>query len=106
MKEKIKKDRQLLFMFFLLWLLAKVIVSHVPQESVFLKPLAGIIGLIFLILSALYVYKMYKWYNSPKAPALAMAIIYFIFDFILPLISILIGAGIIYESRKLLKEKT
>ncbi len=106
MEEKIKKDRQLLLMFFLLWLLAKPIMQYIPQEPVFLKPLAGIAGLLFLILSALYVYKMYKWYNSPKAPALAMAIIYFIFDFILPLIPLLIGAGIIYESRKLLREKT
>jgi predicted membrane protein len=103
MNEKIKKDRQLLIMFFLLWVLAKIAVSHVAQQPVFLRVSAGIAELVFLILSTLYVYKMYKWYNSPKAPPLAMAIIYIIFDFIFPLISIFIGAGIIYESRKLLK---
>lgn len=106
MKEKIKKDRQLLFIFFLLWILTKIAMTRVPQEPLFFRPAVIVIGLIFLILSAFYVYKMYKWYNSPKAPALAMAIVYFIFDFIFPLIPILIGAGIIYESRKLLKNKS
>lgn len=105
MKEKIKKDRQLLFLFFFLWLLAKLVILYVPQEPVFFKLVVSVINLILLIMSALYVYKMYKWYNSPKAPAIVMAIIYFIFDFIFPLISLLIGAGIMYESRKLLKDK-
>ena len=105
MVDKVKKDRSLLFIFFLLWSLTKMSCSNIPQDPVFLEPIVYATELIFLILSALYVYKMFKWYNSPQSPPLVMAIIYFLFDFIFPLVSILIGAGIIYESRKMLKPK-
>ena len=70
MKEKIKKDRKLLFLFFLLWIAMKAILLQVSREPSMFRTAIGIVGLIILAISAIYVYKMYKWYNSPKAPAL------------------------------------
>ena len=114
MKEKIRRDRKLLLMFFLLWIALsgwslqykKADLSNLPQGKLIIVWGIGIMALVSLIMSCIYVFKMYKWYNSPKAPALVMAILYFIFAFILPLIPLLIGAGILWKSRELLVDKS
>ncbi|HLD56620.1 MAG TPA: hypothetical protein VJA00_03275, partial [Candidatus Omnitrophota bacterium] len=103
-KEKIKKDRNLLLLFFFSWLALKSVLLRPPQEASLTYTVIGLAGLSFLVLSAVYVYKIYKLYNPRKALALAM--IYFVFDFVLPLISIIIGVVVIWKSRKpLVQEK-
>lgn len=100
MKEKIKKDRNLLILFFFSWLALKSVLLRTPQEASLTYTVIGLTGLSFLILAAIYVYKMYKLYNPRKA--LALATTYFVFDFILPLVSIVIGAVTIWKSREML----
>lgn len=93
-QEKVKKDRNLLLLFFFSWLALKGVLLHSPQSVI------GLVGLTFLILATIYVYKMYKLYNPRKAFALALT--YFVFDFILPLVSIVIGAVTIWTAREAL----
>jgi len=111
-KAKIKRVRLLLLMFVLLWIVLgawksqfkKYDFPNLPLKQLITISLVEITRLICLVMTSIYVYKLYKWYNSSKAPALPMTIIYVIFWFIFPLISILIVSGIIWESRRLLIE--
>ena len=102
MKERIKKDRNLLLLFFFSWLALKGALLHPPQTASLTYTVIGLLGPSFLILATIYVYKMYKLYNPRKALALAMT--YFVFDFVLPLVSIVIGVVTIWKSREALTQ--
>jgi len=107
-KDEIKKDRKLCLLFFLLWCTSSGIARLIGENSDDLLYLLGfavaVVGFICFIISSIFVYRLYKWYSSPKAPPLIMSIVYF-FGVIFPLVPTLIGAGIIWKSRKLLIDK-
>ena len=116
MMDTIRKERRLLMIFLLLWFAMSNVALFLQQYKNSLSSdyslilalitlISALVALISLIISVIYVYKVCKWCNFSKAPVLLMTIIYVVFAFIYPLISFLIGVGILWKSRKLLIEK-
>jgi hypothetical protein len=117
MKERIKKDRDFLLIFSLLWVGSVLwIIRHYPLIKDFdfsklsavgvnLLALASFASLFSLVATAVYVYRMYKWYNSPQAPARLMALLFLITSIVFGFVSLIIVIAIIWKSKKLLIDK-
>jgi hypothetical protein len=101
----VKKNQQLFLIFLVLSLVTRVF-SLVgpylkPKNVLFTGTIIHVLSSLFFALSAVFVYKIYQWVNSPKAPALGMAVIYFISNLISPVFSIIILVAIIWQARSL-----
>ena len=99
----IKKDRQLLSLFFSLWILFHVLSLQFLKYRQEAYPVLGILAIICLTISAVYIFKTCRWFNFSKVMTGVITATYFIFAFILLLISIVIYGVIIWKSKKLIK---
>ena len=117
MKEKIQRDRQLLIIFCLIWVISSLWIIHnksliinqdlakLPTNQAILIFIVSFSGLVSFIFASAYVHKMYTWYNSPRLTAKMMTTLFVVSSLIVGLVSILIVAGVLWKTKDLVKEK-
>ncbi len=103
MAERIRRERTVFIWLFIVWLATKSGVADLPAAGRDVRAAINVAELICLGLSTIYLFRLFRWLNSPRMPAWAVTIIYFVFDFFVPLVSALIGAGIIWGTEKKLE---